>query len=192
MTDPTTPPTSRVSAAGRPIAALILLAVLWPGIPVLRAQEATAPEAPELLRVSVTGLHERKSSIYCSCNNIEGRDLAFSLVVENLTNRALEAYLFVWAANDEVTPPERGLWPVSAVDDALTEGGDLDVRVPEAGHRVRLRPHEELTIEEASILQPIGWADGALVRYTRLRIQAWSSDGRQLLEQPINLALLFD
>lgn len=140
----------------------------------------------------MAGIHERKSSIYCSCNNIEGRDLVFDLLLENFGDSALEAYIFVWAANDEVDPPERGLWPVSAVDDALTESGDLDVRVPRAGHRVLLSPNQEFRIEDASILQPIGWADGALVRFTKLRIQAWSEDGRPLLDLPFELDMLFD
>jgi hypothetical protein len=136
---------------------------------------------------AIENLGERPSSLYCSCNNIEGRELVFDLAIANQTAVAQRVYAFVWATNDGVTPPERGLWPVSAVDSCLTETGELDVREPSAGTLVEVLSGTSVRVEENTIQQPIGWYEGQLVSFESLWIQLWSVDGELVFETVVDL-----
>jgi hypothetical protein len=136
---------------------------------------------------AIGNLSERESELYCSCNNIDGRELVFDLIVTNASATPKRVYAFVWAANDQVSPPERGLWPLSAVETCLTETGELDVRDPTSGTLIKVPPADSALVQENAILQPIGWMDGKLVSYELLRLQLWSSEGELVYETVLEL-----
>ncbi len=136
---------------------------------------------------AIENLGERPTSLYCSCNNIDGRELVFDLVITNQTRVPQQVYAFVWATNDEVSPPERGLWPLSAVDTCLTETGELDVKKPLAGALVEVSSGFSVRVEEITILQPIGWLEGELVSFESLWLQLWSAEGELVFEAVVDL-----
>jgi hypothetical protein len=136
---------------------------------------------------AIENLGERPTSLYCSCNNIDGRELVFDLAITNQTAVAQQVYAFVWATNEEVSPPERGLWPLSAVDTCLTETGELDVRKPLAGTLVEVPSGASVRVRENTIVQPIGWFEGQLVSFESLWLQLWSAEGELVFEAVIDL-----
>jgi hypothetical protein len=136
---------------------------------------------------AIENLGERPTSLYCSCNNIDGRELVFDLAITNKTAVAQRVYAFVWATNDGVTPPERGLWPLSAVDTCLTETGELDVREPSAGTLVDVPSGDSIRVQENAIVQPIGWFEGQLVSFESLWLQLWSAEGELVFETVVDL-----
>jgi hypothetical protein len=138
---------------------------------------------PGSLEVFVENLHERPSNLYCSCNNIDGEDLVFDLVVGNRGSQARTLHAFVWASNDDVSPPERALWPVSAVVSALDERGELRISDPAAGVRLDLPAGRTQRFGDCSVLQPIGWYAGSRVRFKLLRVQLWDEDGSLALSR---------
>lgn len=144
-------------------------------------------EGREVVTATVTGIHERASAIFCSCNNIEGRDLVFDLVVENRGEVSLRLYAFVWASNDNLNPPERGLWPLSAVETALDESGSLVVRDHTQGKLLEVEPRSVVQLSQNFILQPIGWWEGEPIRFRQLRAQLWSQTGTLLFDHSFEI-----
>jgi hypothetical protein len=134
-------------------------------------------------------LRERPSKIYCSCNNIPGRDLVFDLIIENRSGAHRSVFAFVWANNDEVNPPERALWPVSAVDTCLTDTGELDISSPEEGVRVDIEPGQSVVVDDISLLQPIGFMNGRLVSFRQLRVELWNQAGERIFESVVEVRL---
>jgi len=132
-------------------------------------------------------LRERPSDIYCSCNNIPGRDLVFDLIIANNESKRQTVYAFVWATNDDLSPPERGLWPLSAVDSCLTETGGLRIKDHTTGRRIEVQGKQAVTIAENSILEPIGYQDGKLMSFSQLLIQLWSEPGNMVFEKDVHL-----
>lgn len=152
----------------------------------LLPQAQVSGAQPEVT-ASIQNLRERPSSLYCSCNNIDGRELVFDLALTNRTAVPQQVYAFVWAANDEVSPPERGLWPLDAVESCLTETGELDVNKPSDGFPVEVPPGAAVVIEENAILQPIGWLEGEQVSFESLLLQLWSAEGELVFEAKTDL-----
>jgi hypothetical protein len=134
-------------------------------------------------------LRESRSKLYCTCNNIPGRILVFDLVVENRSETSRSVFAFVWANNDEVTPPERALWPVSAVDTCLTDTGELAVSSPEDGVRIDLEPGASVVVDGRSLPQPIGWMNGKLVSFRELHVELWDQTGDRILKEVFEVEL---
>ena len=155
---------------------LFLITATGPAVPIEAVQ-------PGSLEAVIENLHERPSRLYCSCNNIDGEDLVFDLVVENRGSPARTLRAFVWASNDEVSPPERALWPVTAVGSALDERGELRVSDPNDGVRLDLPAGRSHRIVDCSLLQPMGWYAGSRVRFKLLRVQLWAEDGSLALSR---------
>jgi len=147
---------------------------------------AGAIEQPTVT-ATLMNLRERPSDIYCSCNNIPGRDLVFDLIIANKDNKRQTVYAFVWATNDNLSPPERGLWPLSAVDSCLTDTGELRIKDHTTGRKIEVQGKKAVTIAENSILEPIGYQDGKLMSFSRLRIQLWSKSGNLVFEKAVHL-----
>jgi len=116
-----------------------------------------------------------------------GRDLVFDLTIENNTEEATTVYAFVWVTNDHVSPPERALWPTSAVDSCLTETGELNVTDYTAGAKINLSGRDSATLSANSILQPFGYYKGQLLDFHELRIELWSNNGSCIFEKTVNL-----
>ena len=135
----------------------------------------------------VKNLHNRPSKIYCPCNNMPGRDLVFDLTVENNSEQAKTVYAFVWVTNDEVSPPERALWPTSAVDSCLTNTGQLNVTDYTTGTKINLNGQDSATLSANSILQPFGYYKGQILNFHELRIELWSNTGSRIFEKTVNL-----
>ncbi|UCF36869.1 MAG: hypothetical protein JSU96_19000 [Acidobacteriota bacterium] len=110
-------------------------------------------------------------------------DLVFDLTIENRGTVPVTLFAFVWATNDDVDPPERGLWPLDAVEESLTERGELRVGDPTVGHELTLSGGESHRLESLSILQPIGWYEGERVLFKQLKVELWNADGQRLLEE---------
>jgi hypothetical protein len=172
---------SRPGSAAAVCTAVCLLGFFNP----VRAEDGGDPEVVAHLK----GLRERPSKLYCSCNNIPGRDLVFDLVVENRSDAPRSVFAFVWASNDEVTPPERALWPVSAVDTCLTDTGELDVSSPEEGVRVDVEPGQSVVVDNISLLQPIGWMNGRLVSFRQLHLELWNQAGERTFKSVVEVKL---
>lgn len=136
---------------------------------------------------TLTNLRERPSEIYCPCNNIPGRDLVFDLIITNKGKKRQTVYAIVWATNDDLSPPERGIWPISAVDSCLTDSGELMVKDHTTGRRIEVQGKKAVTIAENSILEPIGYQDGKLMSYCELLIQLWSKPGNLVFEKAVHL-----
>ncbi len=147
---------------------------------------ASAIEQPTVT-ATLMNLRERPSDIFCSCNNIPGRDLVFDLIIANKENKRQTVYAFVWATNDNLSPPERGLWPLSAVDSCLTDVGELRIKDHTTGKRIEVQGKKAVTIAENSILEPIGYQDGELMSFCKLRIQLWSKSGNLVFEKAVHL-----
>lgn len=143
---------------------------------------------PEVV-AHLKNLRERPSKLYCSCNNIPGRDLVFDLIVESRSQASRSVFAFVWATNDEVTPPERALWPVSAVETCLTDTGELDVSSPEEGVRVDIEPGQSVVVKGNSLLQPIGWMNGELVSFRQLHVELWNQAGERTFKKVVEVRL---
>jgi len=141
------------------------------------------PDREGTLVVSIENLRETASGLYCSCDNIDGRELVFDLLVENRSSRDRILFAFVWASNDSVLPPERGLWPVEAVGACLDESGNLRITEPTAGRRSDLPAGRTLRIRDCALLQPIGWYQGLRVRFKALRVELWTAGGGRLLSR---------
>jgi len=149
------------------------------------AEDGGDPEVVAHLK----NLRERPSKLYCTCNNIPGRNLVFDLSVENRSQASRSVFAFVWATNDEVTPPERALWPVSAVDTCLTDTGELDVSRPEEGVRVDIEPGRSVVVKGNSLLQPIGWMNGELVSFRQLHLELWNEAGERIFKNVVEAKL---
>jgi hypothetical protein len=166
-------------------AAVCTAALLLGFFNAVRAEADGNPEVTAHLK----NLRERPSKLYCSCNNIPGRELVFDLAIENRSPASRSVFAFVWATNDEVTPPERALWPVSAVDTCLTDSGELDVSSPEEGVRVDIEPGRSVVLDGNSLLQPIGWMNGRLVGFRQLHLELWNQAGERIFEDVIEVEL---
>jgi len=136
---------------------------------------------------AVIQVSERESEEYCTCNNIPGRDMVLGLEVENSGNKSCTLYAFIWAANDEVNPPERGMWPTAAIDTCLDDEGNFLVRNYKAGAVLQVPPHERIEISEIVIPQPIGFFDGVQVRFQKLKIELWADPGTCLFSDTVDL-----
>ncbi len=147
---------------------------------------ASAIEQPTVT-ATLTNLRERPSEIYCPCNNIPGRDLVFDIIITNKGEKPQTVYAFVWATNDDLSPPERGIWPISAVDSCLTDRGELSVKDHTTGRRIEVQGRKAVTIAENSILEPIGYQDGKLMSFCKLRIQLWSKSGNMVFDKAVHL-----
>jgi len=168
------------------------VAIVFGGVVLLTPAASTRAErlgAEGGLTAAIENLSERPTSLYCSCNNIDGRELVFDLAITNQTAVAQKVYAFVWAANDAVTPPERSLWPLSAVDTGLTETGELEVREPLAGTLVEVPSGSSVRVQDNAILQPIGWFEGQQVSFELLWLQLWSGEGELVFETVVDLGL---
>ena len=139
-----------------------------------------------VVTADIENLHARPSQIYCPCNNMPGRELVFDLVVENSGKATRTVYAFVWATNDEVSPPERGLWPVAAVDSCLTRTGELNVTDYTRGTEVNVDGQESVTVSGNSILEPAVHYKGQLVEFRKLRIELWSRTGNRIFQKTID------
>ena len=171
---------------------LMVLAVVVGSVSTLSSCEssddnsARYSEREPVVTADIENLHTRPSQIYCSCNNMPGRELVFDLVVENNGEAARTVYAFVWATNDEVSPPERGLWPVAAVDSCLTSTGELDVTDCTSGTEVNIDGQGSVTVSGNSILEPAVHYRGKLVEFRRVRIELWSRSGNRIFQKTIN------
>jgi len=177
----------------RLIERLIILSVVAGGACILQSCETSYDisvvfsKARSPVTADVKNLHNRPSKIYCPCNNMPGRDLVFDLTVENNSEQATTVYAFVWVTNDEVSPPERALWPTSDVDSCLAETGELNVTDYTAGAKINLRGLDSATLSANSILQPFGYYKGQLLDFHELRIELWSNTGLRIFEKTVNL-----
>lgn len=177
----------------RLIERMIILTVVGSSVFILQScdtsddNSASSCQSQSFVTVDVRNLHNRESKIYCPCNNMPGRDLVFDLVVENNGDEAQTVYAFVWATNDEVSPPERGLWPTSAVDSCLSEAGELNVTDYTVGAEINLDRQDSRTISRNSILQPFGYYKGELIDFRKLRIELWSKTGNRIFEKTVNI-----
>ena len=167
-----------------------LLITVWGSLVLLNVL-ATPPvegaDSDSGVTASIENLDERPTSLYCSCNNIDGRELVFDLAVTNRSKVHQQVHAFVWATNDQVSPPERGLWPLSAIDTSLTETGELEVTDPTAGTLIDVPPGASVRVEENTIRQPIGWIEGELVSFQSLWLQLWSAEGALVFEALVDL-----
>jgi hypothetical protein len=170
----------------------MILALNWVAFQLGEASDPVVRKPPIAARIE--NLREAPSSLYCECNNIPGRDLVFDLVVQNKSNVQKTVYAFIWATNDNVNPPERSLWPVSAVNSCLTETGELDVSDPRTGKKIELAAGGLSRLKGKTILQPIGWFEGELVRFQKLRIEIWLAGGGRIFvrEQKLSSRLPFE
>lgn len=172
---------------------LMVLAVVVSSVLTLSSCEssdddsARYQEGQPVVTADIEKLHTQPSQIYCLCNNMPGRELVFDLVVENRGKATRTVYAFVWATNDEVSPPERGLWPVAAVDSCLTSTGELNVTDYTSGTEVNIDGHGSVTVSGNSILEPAVHYKGQLVEFRKLRIELWSKTGNRIFERTIDL-----
>ncbi len=172
------------SRPGSAVAVCTAAILLGPFNPVW-AEDGGDPEVVAHLK----NLRERPSKLYCACNNIPGRELVFDLIVESRSQASRSVFAFVWATNDEVTPPERALWPVSAVDTCLTDTGELDISSPEEGVRVDIEPGRFVGVNDNSLLQPIGWMNGELVSFRQLHLELWNQAGERIFKNVVEVTL---
>ncbi|MHC4738265.1 MAG: hypothetical protein ACYS9Y_05105 [Planctomycetota bacterium] len=177
----------------RLIERLIILSVVATGVFILQSCDTSDDSSADFSKdrsfvtADVKKLHNRPSKIYCPCNNMPGRDLVFDLTVENNAEEAKTVYAFVWVTNDEVSPPERALWPTSAVDSCLTNTGQLNVTDYTAGTKINLKVGDMATLSANSILQPFGYYKGQLLDFHEMRIELWSNTGSRIFEKTVNL-----
>ncbi|MHC4395153.1 MAG: hypothetical protein ACYS1A_05820 [Planctomycetota bacterium] len=177
----------------RLIERLIIFTVVATGVLILQScdtsddNSADFSKARSPVTADVKNPHNRPSKIYCPCNNMPGRDLVFDLTVENNAEEAKTVYAFVWATNDDISPPERALWPTSAVDSCLTKTGRLNVTDYTAGTEINLSGKNSITLSSNTILQPFGYYKGQLIDFHELRIELWSNTGSRIFERTINL-----
>ncbi len=136
---------------------------------------------------AIANLHHKPSAIFCSCNGISGRDLVFDLLVRNPHRDPRVLHAFVWATNDSVSPPERGLWPVAAVDSCLTESGELRITDGTAGSRITVPGRGTVRLAGNTILEPPVWFDGKPVRFRTLRIELWSAEEGRVFQNTVDL-----
>ena len=171
---------------------LMVLAVVVSSVLALSSCEssddnsARYSEREPVVTADIENLHTQPSQIYCPCNNMPGRELVFDLVVENSGKATRTVYAFVWATNDEVFPPERGLWPVVAVDSCLTSTGELNVTDCTSGTAVNIDGQGSVTVSGNSILEPAVHYKGQLVEFRKLRIELWSISGSRIFEKTID------
>jgi hypothetical protein len=167
-----------------------LFITVWGGLVLLNASATPLVEEADsesVVTASIENLDERPTSLYCACNNIDGRELVFDLTVTNRSDAPRQVYAFVWASNDQVSPPERGLWPLSAIDASLTDTGELEVTDPSAGTLIELQSGASVRLKENTIRQPIGWFEGELVSFQALWLQLWSAEGELVFEALVDL-----
>ena len=143
-------------------------------------------EGQPVVTADIENLHTQPSDIYCLCNNMPGRELVFDLVVENSGKATRTVYAFVWATSDEVTPPERGLWPVAAADSCLTRTGELHVTDYTSGTEVNVDGQGSVTVSGNSILEPAVHYRGQLVEFRSVRIELWSRAGNRIFRKTVN------
>ena len=183
--------TNREASNMKVIERLMVLAVLVSSVFILPSCESlddnsASCEGQPVVTADIENLHTQPSQIYCLCNNMSGRELIFDLVVENSGKATRTVYAFVWATNDEVSPPERGLWPVAAVDSCLTSTGELNVTDYASGTEVNIDGQESVTVSGNSILEPAVHYKGQLVEFRKLRIELWSKTGNRIFEKTID------
>lgn len=135
----------------------------------------------------VENLHNKMSDIYCPCNEIPGFDLVFDLAIENKSTKPQPVYAFAWAENDIISPAERGIWPIAAVDSCLTETGELDIADYTTGTKIDVPAQSIFTETEIAILPPMGYYEGELVRFNKLRIELWSQIGNRVFGKTIDI-----
>ena len=135
----------------------------------------------------VENLHNKVSDIYCPCNEIPGFDLVFDLAIENKSKKPQTVHAFAWAENDVILPPERGIWPIAAVDSCLTETGELNIADYTSGTKIELVAQSIFTETEIAILQPMGYYEGEPVRFNKLRIELWSHAGNRIFGKTIDI-----
>lgn len=135
----------------------------------------------------VENLHNKMSNLYCPCNEIPGFELLFDLAIENKNSKSQMVYAFAWAENDIISPAERGIWPISAVDSCLSETGELDIADYTTGTKIDAAANSIFTETEIAILQPMGYYKGELVRFNKLRIELWSQAGSRIFGKTIDI-----
>jgi hypothetical protein len=171
---------------------LMVLAVVVSSVFTLSSCESTDNNSARhykgesVVTADIENLHTQPSQIYCACNDMPGRELVFDLAVENSAKATRTVYAFVWATNDEVSPPERGLWPVAAVDSCLTSTGELNVTDYTSGTEVSINGQGSVTVPGNSILEPAVHYKGQLVEFRKLRIELWSRTGNRIFQKTID------
>ena len=184
--------TIREASDMKVIERLMVLVVVVSGVFILSSCESSNDnsaryhEGQPVVTADIENLHTQPSHIYCLCNNMPGRELVFDLVVENSGKSTRTVYAFVWATNDEVSPPERGLWPVAAVDSCLTSTGELNVTDYTSGTELNIDGQGSVTVSGNSILEPAVHYKGQLVEFCKLRIELWSRTGNRIFEKTID------
>lgn len=172
---------------------LVALAFVVSGLCLLRPtggpfhNDTPSANVRSAITAQITNLHHKPSALYCSCNGIDGRDLIFDLLVRNRRTETQNVYAFVWATNDAVSPPERGLWPVAAVDTCLTDTGQLRITDCTAGRRITVPGRGTVTVQGNAILEPLGWLDGKPVSFRTLRVELWSVTDGRVFQQTVDL-----
>ena len=87
---------------------LVVLAFVVSGLCLLRPtggplhNDTPRANLRSVVTAQITNLHHKSSTLYCSCNGIDGRDLMFDLLVRNRRTETQTLYAFVWATNDAV------------------------------------------------------------------------------------------
>ena len=101
----------------------------------------------------------------------------FNLFVKNQNDKVQTVYAFVWAQNDFVIPPERGLWPMEArINNNLSPSQQLWVQNHKKGAEFILEPGETKTTSGALIASE-------KAPFTEIRIVLYSDDGEKIFDE---------
>ncbi|UCG56410.1 MAG: hypothetical protein JSU70_16300 [Phycisphaerales bacterium] len=140
-----------------------------------------------IISAEVTNIRGRPSKLFCDCDNIVGRDLVFDLTVTNKSARRQAVYAFIWFTTKSTSPPERALWPSTAVKCCLTPAGELNVTDPGAGKKIDVPGRGSFTEPANAILQPIGYYEDRLIGFDELRIELWTEAENRIFSKTVGL-----
>jgi len=113
----------------------------------------------------------------------------FDLIINNQTNYAHTIYAFVWAQNDYVIPPARGLWPAEAILKNLSPRGQFVLNSFTDGCKLNLRSKQIIIEKDTGIWMPYNIEKGKYLasRFTEMRLLLYSEKGVKIYDKTIQL-----
>ena len=149
-----------------------------PAEPLPTPAPAMAP-APEPKPVDQPVIAATLTDIKHQRDSVGQFQFRFNLTCRNLTARDQEIYIFIWAQNDTIIPPERGIWPMMASINNLTGRRQLQV----TDHRTGARFDLAGGASEITTGAIVAWEKAPFIEY---RVVVYSGTGQKIFDETKN------
>ena len=136
-------------------------------------------KAKYLIKTDIDNLQHKTDLEYGVTNFL------FDITIKNIGEKPLTIYGFAYAENDKISPPARGLWPITAISTCLTQRRRLDIQDHNKGYKINV-PAKDVIKIEAAINYPQTWHDGTPIkksRFNELLLILYSETGERVYNE---------